>query len=147
MLSLLTLFTNQVFHNGVWGPLHNKSIKPKIEISDAVIKDDTLLFDVYRVEGVDVYGSFLIGITLKGAKGDIILYKDGEDLSKFPAHNIQNKYVAKVTAGKHSLIIPLGSKATLKLEDSALSKLSRGKYELILTDVSGIEWNKKIDVK
>ena len=31
----LTLFTNQVFHGGVWGTLHNKSVRPKLEITDA----------------------------------------------------------------------------------------------------------------
>lgn len=57
----LSLYTNQEFHNGVWGPLHNKSVKPKIEISDAQIENNSLSFSVYRVEGVDVYGSFLQG--------------------------------------------------------------------------------------
>ena len=63
----LSLLTNQVFHNGVWGKLHNKSVKPKIEINDANLGKEKLSFTVYRVEGVDVYGSFLIGVTLKDA--------------------------------------------------------------------------------
>ena len=58
-LSALTLFTNQSFHNGVWGPLHNKSVKPIVEITDAQLNNGTLSFEIYRVEGVDVYGSFL----------------------------------------------------------------------------------------
>ena len=29
LLFILTLYTNQVFHNGIWGPLHNKSIQRK----------------------------------------------------------------------------------------------------------------------
>lgn len=33
-------------------------------------------------------GSFLIGITLKDANGNIILDRNGEDLSKFPAEDI-----------------------------------------------------------
>lgn len=68
---------------------------------------NTLTFNVYRVEGVDVYGSFLIGITLKDSKGKVLIEKDGEELAQFPTTNINNDYVAKVTPGKHSLIIHL----------------------------------------
>lgn len=146
LLFLLTLYTNQVFHNGVWGPLHNKSVKPKIEISDATLQNGALAFKVYRVEGVDVYGSFLIGITLKSSNGKVLLEKNGEDLARFPLTSIKNDYVAKVAPGKHSLIIPLGSKATLTISDSGLDNLPAGKYELILTDISGITWNEEIMV-
>ena len=41
-LLFVSLATNQIFHNGVWGKLHNKSVKPKIEISDASIQDGKL---------------------------------------------------------------------------------------------------------
>lgn len=140
----LTLLTNQVFHNGVWGPLHNKSVKPKIEILAADLNQGRLSFTVYRVEGADVYGSFLIGITLKDANGNIILDRNGEELSKFGAEDIKNKYVAKVVSGKHSLVIPLGSKAELTLKDKALADLPKGNYELILTDISGITWKQDL---
>ena len=140
----LSLYTNQEFHNGVWGPLHNKSVKPKIEISDAQIENNSLSFSVYRVEGVDVYGSFLIGISLKNADGDIVLEKKGEELADFPIGNIDNKYIARVAPGKHSLVIPLGSKATLTVDDTAIGSLPKGKYELVLTDISGITWKKEI---
>lgn len=146
LLFILTLYTNQEFHNGVWGPLHNKSVKPKIEISDAALQQDVLTFKVYRVEGVDVYGSFLIGITLKDANGKVLLQKDGEELAQFPVNDIKNDYIAKVAPGKHSLIIPLGSKATLTIRDSDLSDLPQGTYELILTDISGLTWKQNINI-
>lgn len=47
----LTLFTNQYFHGGVYGPLHNKSIAPRIEISEASLTGGALRFTVYRTEG------------------------------------------------------------------------------------------------
>ena len=144
VISILTLYTNQEFHNGVWGLLHNKSVKPKIEISDAQIENNSLSFSVYRIEGADVYGSFLIGISLKNADGNIVLEKKGEELADFPMENIDNKYIARVAPGKHSLVIPLGSKATLKINDAAISDLPKGRYELVLTDISGITWKKEI---
>lgn len=147
LLFILTLYTNQVFHNGVWGPLHNKSVKPELEISNAKIQGDILTFKVYRIEGADVYGSFLIGITLKDENGKTILQKNGEELARFPLTRIKNDYVAKVAPGKHSLIIPLGSKATLTIRSDVFVDLPKGDYELILTDISGITWKENITVK
>ena len=144
VIFVLTLYTNQEFHNGVWGPLHNKSVKPKIEISDAQIENNSLSFSVYRVEGADVYGSFLIGISLKDANGHVVLEKKGEELADFPIGNIDNKYIARAAPRMHSLVIPLGSKATLTVNDPAMGTLPKGKYELVLTDISGITWKKEI---
>ena len=147
LLFILTLYTNQVFHNGIWGPLHNKSVKPELKISNAKIQEDILTFKVYRIEGADVYGSFLIGITLKDENGKTILQKNGEELARFPLTRIKNDYVAKVAPGKHSLIIPLGSKATLTIRSDVFVDLPKGDYELILTDISGITWKENITVK
>ena len=146
LLFILTLYTNQVFHNGIWGPLHNKSVKPELKISNAKIQEDSLTFKVYRIEGADVYGSFLIGITLKDENGKTILQKNGEELARFPLTRIKNDYVAKVAPGKHSLIIPLGSKATLTIRSDVFMDLPKSDYELILTDISGITWKEKITV-
>ena len=146
LLFILTLYTNQVFHNGIWGPLHNKSVKPELKISNAKIQEDILTFKVYRIEGADVYGSFLIGITLKDENGKTILQKNGEELARFPLTRIKNDYVAKVAPGKHNLIIPLGSKATLTIRSDVFMDLPKSDYELILTDISGITWKEKITV-
>ena len=146
LLFILTLYTNQVFHNGIWGPLHNKSVKPELKISNAKIQEDILTFKVYRIEGADVYGSFLIGITLKDENGKTILQKNGEELARFPLTRIKNDYVAKVAPGKHSLIIPLGSKATLTIRSDVFMDLPKSDYELILTDISGITWKEKSTV-
>ena len=140
----LTLYTNQFFHGGVWGDLHNKSVKPKIELSDAKISNDILWFQVFRVEGVDVYGSFLIGIELIDDNMKSVLKLNASDLANFPTKNIQNKYVTKVKSGEHSLIIPLGSKATLSIQNELLLKLPQGKYTLKLTDISGANWTTTI---
>lgn len=144
LILFMTLFTNQYFHNGVWGKLHNKSVKPIVEISDARIENGALSFTVYRVEGVDVYGSFLIGVSLKDATGKSVLSKNGEDLSQFPKQNIRNSYVARVEPGAHSLIIPLGAKAELTLDDKLIDGLQEGVYELVLTDISGATWKQMV---
>jgi len=136
----LTLFTNQYFHGGVYGTLHNKSVKPKLELSDAAIENNELTFEVYRVEGVDVYGSFLIGIQLLDKDGTILMHKDGSDLANFPEHDISNHYVAKVKPGPHSLIIPLGSKADMTVDLSGIAFANGQPATLKLIDISGAEW-------
>ncbi|RIJ50170.1 DoxX family membrane protein [Maribellus luteus] len=140
----LTLFTNQFFHGGVWGTLHNKSVKPKIEIADAGIRNQSLQFEIYRVEGADVYGSFLIGIQLLDKNGNLILEQTGKDLAGFPVQNIDNRYVAKVKPGKHSMVVPLGAKATLNIPLSGVELNDQEEYTLKLIDISGLEWESKV---
>lgn len=134
----LTLFTNQVFHSGVWGKLHNKSVKPKLELSNIHTDKDQLTFEVYRVEGADVYGSFLIGIQVLDLHGNIVRSIGIDELSKFPLDKISNHYVAKIKPGKHSLIIPLGAKADITIDSGILN--SNNQHILKLIDISGAEW-------
>lgn len=141
----LTLFTNQYFHGGVYGKLHNLSVRPHITITNASVADGKLSFTVFRDEGADVYGSFLIGISLKDAQGILVLEKNQVDLSQLEAHQIYNDYVAKVKPGKHSLILPLGARANLHFKEDVLHDL-HGKYTLSLLDISGAEWEQEIDL-
>lgn len=136
----LTLYTNQYFHGGVFGTLHNKSVKPKVEISDFTITKNEMKFQLYRVEGVDVYGSFLIKIELLNAENRTITSLNNDELASLSTDAIRNIYIAKIKPGLHSLIIPLGSKAVLTLPVNT-NKLEKGKkYTLKLTDISGITW-------
>ncbi|MGG7436953.1 TQO small subunit DoxD [Chryseobacterium arthrosphaerae] len=139
----LTLYTNQYFHGGVWGTLHNKSVKPRVEISNISHNNSDLQFEIYRTEGADVYGSFLIGIHILDKNGNILKEMDHQELSKFSEDHIQNHYVAKVKPGKHSLVIPLGAKADISIGiRDILQKEQIHKLKLI--DISGIEWTKEI---
>lgn len=134
----LTLYTNQVFHGGVFGTLHNKSVKPKLELTEARWSDSELKFQVYRIEGADVYGSFLIGVQLETKAGEVLYKLDGTALSQLNENHIDNAYVAKIKTGKHSLVIPLGAKAVLSLP-IAVDKPAE-EVVLRLIDISGTEW-------
>lgn len=133
----LTLFTNQYFHGGVYGKLHNLSVRPHVTISDASIINNTLSFTVFRDEGADVYGSFLIEIKLKDKQGKILFEQNQVQLSKLTKEQIKNDYVAKVKPGKHSLILPLGAKARLKFQ---IPEHEKAVYTLELIDISGESW-------
>ncbi|MBA4745677.1 MAG: quinol oxidase [Muricauda sp.] len=140
----MTLMTNQVFHGGLWGTLHNKSVKPKLEITGGKIEKSTLSFDVFRTEGVDVYGSWVIAIELMDEKNNTIVKYSQEDLVELHQEDIDNYYIAKIKPGKHSLIVPLGAKAKLNLDNESLLNLESGKYTLKITDISGANWTHPI---
>lgn len=135
----LTLYTNQYFHGGVYGTLHNLSVRPHVIISEARIEGNKLSFEIFRDEGADVYGSFLIGIRLTDEQNNVIFTQNQEDLSELSPEQIRNEYVAKVKPGKHSLILPLGAKAVLTFTDITTLSL-KGNYTLELLDISGATW-------
>ena len=134
----VTLFTNQVFHGGVYGTLHNKSVKPKVEITNLKQHQNKVSFDVMRIEGADVYGSFLIQIDFHNHQNEIIESLDMKELSNLDKQQISNYYVAKVTPHKHSLVLPLGAKANLNFDIS--DKIQK----VVLTDISGLQWEQTI---
>lgn len=141
-ISALTLFTNQYFHGGVFGTLHNKSVKPKVKISNIRQNGSQLYFQLFRVEGADVYGSFLIRIQILDENKQVVKTIGQEELAQFPKERITNHYVEKIKPGAHSLILPLGAKADIAIDLEEIS-LKKG-YILKLTDISGIEWTAKI---
>lgn len=140
----MTLMTNQVFHGGLWGTLHNKSVKPKLEITEGKIESNKLSFDIFRTEGVDVYGSWVIGIELLDDGGNLVFAYKQDDLASLNKADISNYYVAKVKPGKHSLIIPLGAKAKVNLFSPKLASLAEGSYTIKITDISGVFWKHEL---
>lgn len=138
----LTLFTNQYFHGGVFGTLHNKSVKPKVEISNIQHNGSQLTFQLFRVEGADVYGSFLIGIDILNENNEVIKSIKQDELAQFPKDKIHNHYVAEIKPGKHSLILPLGAKADITIDLEAIQV--KENYSIKLIDISGIEWITKL---
>ncbi|AFC23949.1 TQO small subunit DoxD [Saprospira grandis] len=138
LIFALALYTNQYFHSGLWGQLHNKSVKPKLALSAPIFQADSLSFELYRIEGADVYGSFLIQIELLDEEGQILKNWDQKALSSLPDQQIQNAYPAKIKAGAHSLVVPLGAKARLSLP---ISKALAAKAKTLkLVDISGLSW-------
>ncbi|WP_114748278.1 TQO small subunit DoxD [Pleomorphovibrio marinus] len=139
-----TLYSNQYFHGGVYGKLHNKSVKPKVEISKAVWEEDQLQLELMRVEGADVYGSFLIRIEVLDAHQQKLLSLGGKELSELPESWIHNEYVAQIKPGKYSLELPLGAKAVVKLPLQLMENKENLRVKLI--DISGAEWYRDIHI-
>ena len=136
----LSLGTNQYFHGGVWGTLHNKSVKPKFEIREVTLEPGGVSAEFMRVEGPDVYGSFAVECRVLDDTGNPVATWDAEALAATSPDDIRNAYVAKVKPGERSLIFPLGARARVLFRNPTLGDLAPGDYEIELTDVSGFSW-------
>jgi thiosulfate dehydrogenase [quinone] large subunit len=143
VIVFIMLFTNQYFHGGLWGDLHNKSVKPKLEIAETSLVNDKIQFELYRVEGVDVYGSFLIGLDVLNANNELVYSLNGDEMARFNEDAIDNKYVTKIKPGAHSLVVPLGAKAIITLQSDLF--LEQTNLKLVLKDVSGAIWETSIN--
>ena len=134
----VALATNQIFHGGVWGTLHNKSIRPKLEISNLIKDHDTIKFDVMRIEGADVYGSFVYRLEILDLNQKEAVYQIQGEQWKESKIQIDNKYIAKIKTDKFSMIVPLGAKAQVTIK---LNRPLSGDYSLRLTDINGTTWS------
>nr|WP_255216405.1 TQO small subunit DoxD [Pseudenhygromyxa sp. WMMC2535] len=132
---VLTLATNQIFHGGVWGKLHNLSAKPHVEIYAAARDGDSVHVDLMRDEGPDTHGAFVIAAEYLDADGQVVERLEPEVLSGLSEDAIDNLYIAKVKTGPHGLVLPLGARASVALPVSAPEAVS-----LRLVEVSGRQW-------
>ncbi|QZT37853.1 DoxX family membrane protein [Halosquirtibacter xylanolyticus] len=131
-MGIVMLGTNQHFHGGVWGDLHNLSKNPNYIIQNASRNNNEISFDIMRDQGIDTYGSYIFSITL---------YKEGkkirtwEDKKLANAVKIKNHYIAKIKTGPHGLILPLGAKATIGIEN-----IEDDFDQIIIEDINGKTW-------
>ena len=137
----LTLWTNQVFHGGVWGPLHNKSVKPHCLVTEAALSPDgRLSFDVYRDEGVDTYGAFIVEVDLVNSAGAAVYRWDSAALAAVAPGDIRNRWLVKVKPVHYGLEVPLGGKAQVRLSLPAGVR-PESRLAVVLHDVSGAKWS------
>lgn len=136
----ITLATNQAFHGGVWGELHNPSKHPHLMLEDARFEDGAVRFQVMRDKGIDTYGSFVLEARLEGANGALFHRWDQEALRTLPDPAIENHYIAEVSTAPHGLKFPVGALAELSLPLDPDRELPEG-LRLVLEDVSGDSWS------
>jgi len=84
-------------------------------------------------------------VRLTGGNGNTVFEQTQRQLSALASAQIKNDYVAKVKPGAHSLIVPLGAKASLPFKESIFTILG-GNYAVELLDISGAKWIEKIYV-
>jgi len=142
----ITLFTYQALHNGLYGKLYNLSKVPKIEILSAnLYGNGALKMILYRVDGPDTYGAFVRQIIVSNDSGNIVETFDPNE-TNVDKSKIKNFYFNKIEPNKYSLVVPLGAKAEIDLLPTQNIKLEKGKYKIELIDVSGLKWEKDINI-
>ena len=128
----LGLFTLQVFHNGVIGKPVNYNVLPEIEIQAADISDGELKFEVYRPDGPDSYGAFIVKIELIDGSNQPLWHCDfleaGQSGKKISGFKIDDLSISKVTTENYSMYIPLGALSTIITNDQIFSHLPVGLY-------------------
>lgn len=143
---VITLFTYQALHNGLYGKLYNLSKVPKIEILSANLYDNgALKMLLYRTNGPDTYGAFVRQIIVLSDSGNIVETFNPNEAS-VEKSKIKNFYFNKIEPNKYSLVVPLGAKAEVELLPNQNIKLEKGKYKIELIDISGLKWTKDINV-
>lgn len=132
----LTLSTNQQFHGGVWGPLHNLSAKPHVQFFGAESTSSATTVDLMRDEGPDTHGAFIVAMHWIDRDGQALKTLDHVDLSGLAPSQIHNRYPAQVQPGPFGLVLPLGARATLTLPPPP-----QGASGLRWVEVSGRAWD------
>ncbi|WP_236975568.1 TQO small subunit DoxD [Membranihabitans maritimus] len=131
----ITLATNQIYHGGLWGPLHNLSKMPEIQVSEATLKGDDLTFGITRVEGIDVYGNFIVGIRISDDSGNEVVFENGELQRRL---EIKNFRPAKIGFTPYAMTVELGSRGEVRIPD--LDSIKGDNPQITLIDVNGKEW-------
>lgn len=143
----MTIFTNQAFHGGVYGKLHNDSVTPHIVITNASLAGNMLIMTVYRDKGPDTYGAFIVRAQVRDSSQKALVDLGPEDLASKSSVGIVNHYLPKVETGPFGLIVPLAAKAEVATRFSTTGPIGRDTaLELVLTDVSGRSWSAPVTV-
>ncbi|TKC98069.1 TQO small subunit DoxD [Polyangium fumosum] len=142
----LTLATNQIFFGGVWGKLHNHSVRPHVTIAVAELDPaGALRLKLARDGGPDTYGAFIVDIVILDGAGKPVHGWDARALASLPASAITNHYLVKVHPGPHGLVLPLGSVADVVLPIPS-EVPSPGHSRVRVSDVSGAVWEAGLDI-
>jgi thiosulfate dehydrogenase [quinone] large subunit len=139
------LGTNQAFHGGLWGPLHNDSVRPRVDIVGAAVSPEGgLALTLERPVGPETYGAFVVDLRVFDEGGELVSRYDDAALATLEASRIENRWLVRVRSGPHGLVLPLGGRATLSLPAQDGAALAPGRYRIELEDVSGAVWSRTI---
>lgn len=142
----LTLATNQVFFGGVWGKLHNDSVRPHVTISGTRLDaSGALRLTLARDGGPDTYGAFVVDIAVLGSDGEAARRWEARELAALPQDAIVNHYLVEARPGPHGLVLPLGSVADVTLP-AGTGTIPPGRHTVRVSDVSGAAWESALDV-
>lgn len=148
MAVFVTLATNQVFHGGLWGPLHNDSVRPRVDVLGAALTvTGELQLELERPVGPETYGAFVVSVRVLDEQQRPVRTYGARELSELSAEAVRNRWLVKVRPGPHGLVVPLGGRATVSLPASTHAEtLLPNRYLVELEDVSGQIWRHAVEL-
>src|SRR5665647_1136513 len=91
VVSVITLGTYQVFHNGLWGELYNASKTPHVVLSNpSVDPAGAVSLTMYRNDGPDTYGAFIVRVDVS-ADGQLVEAFSAAQLAVLPEAAVRNE--------------------------------------------------------
>ncbi|MFW5658665.1 MAG: TQO small subunit DoxD [Bacteroidota bacterium] len=144
LMLFATLATNQIFHGGVWGKLHNDSAKPHLYATAPKLSGNTLTFVLGRDKGPDSYGGFLYRIALLDADGQVLHSAEPRKGEPGGLQITRQHYLNTVQFGPNSVHVPLGGAADVRWELPPDVPLSRV-HALSLENIGGMRWQYPLD--
>ncbi|WP_053960201.1 TQO small subunit DoxA domain-containing protein [Sulfobacillus thermosulfidooxidans] len=148
----LTLWAYQFEHHGLWGKLVNYNKTPKLVLTGTTVSPQALNLDIYRPNGPDTYGNFVVEVSVQGQTESSPAEVWGpKQLAAVNPSAIHNKYFfQKVSEGPWGFVVPLSAQATIHLPLSPAAQAQlRGQSRAVVTveDVSGLKWQTTVPVK
>jgi thiosulfate dehydrogenase [quinone] small subunit len=149
---VITLFTYQVFHHGLWGKLQSLGKAPKLVLTGTTITPSMLDLAVYNTNGPGTYGEFTtqVKVSVAGQTTPVEVWNE-KQLAAVPKSQIHNYYpFQKIAPGPNGLIVPLAAKGTidLPLDAHAAGVLAHSPSATVsVEDVSGLIWTTTQPVK
>ena len=131
---------NQVHHGGLWGPLHNYSKVPDIQVSAPQIDGNgkAVGFTVFRDKGPEAWGTHVLEIRIEDERGRRIHRFGPQSLSALSPERIENVYPNEVATAEFGLVLPLGAKARLNLPLPEGVRLEpETDYRVVLVEAGG----------
>ncbi|WP_053958199.1 TQO small subunit DoxA domain-containing protein [Sulfobacillus thermosulfidooxidans] len=147
----LTLWAYQFEHHGLWGKLVNYNKTPKLVLTRTALSPQRLALTIYRPNGPDTYGSFVVQVMVKGETSATPAEVWGpKQLAHLTPSAIHNKYFfQKVSTGPWGLVVPLSAQATIQLPlDNRAQMALKGQRDAIVKveDVSGLTWQTTVPI-
>src|SRR5690606_34122569 len=144
----VTLATNQVFHSELWEPLHNDSVRPRVNVlSASLAATGELELELERPVGPETYGAFVVSVRLLDEHQRLVRAYGPHELSALPVEAVRNRWLVKVRPGPHGLVVPLCGRAKVRLPaslptstDDLADAAQASRYVIELEDVSGLAW-------
>ena len=141
----LTLTAYQFEPHGLWGKMVNYNKEPNLNLTRTGLTPATLNLGIYRPNGPDTYGSFIVSVAIADSTNRKLIELGGlRQLAHVLNTAIRNIYhFQKISHGPWGFVVPLSAKGIVHLPLSTQAKTTLShtrRVTVTVADVSGLKW-------